>query len=113
MYLENIIEKRGANFAEELRLVERIILDAHPAITRAKKYGLPFYVLKKGVFYLDVQKDKPILAAVYGFRLDSVSALLDFTGRTRIGHYSLLDLDARKLQEIAAIVDAAIEFDLR
>jgi hypothetical protein len=113
MNLEYIIEKRGMNYAEELRMVERFILDAHPAITSAVKYGLPFYLLKKGIFYLDIQKGKPLLGVVYGVHLESVSAILDFTGRKQIGHYSLVDLNEQKYQDIITIIDAGIEFDLR
>lgn len=113
MTIEDLIEKKGSEFAEELRCIHRLILDSHPAIFATVKYGLPFYCMNKNVFYVDVQNGKPLLALVYGFKLEGISDLLDFTKRSQIGHYFLNDLNEEKYAEIIMLIDSAIEFDLR
>ncbi len=112
MTIEDLIEKKGSKFSEELRSIHRLILDSHPGVFTTVKYGLPFYCMNKNVFYIDVQNGRPLLALFYGFRLDEISELLDFTKRTRIGHYFLEDLDAKKYEEIITLIDAAIQLDI-
>jgi len=105
-------EKKGGAFTNELSLVHRLILDAHPAIYRTVKYGYPFYCMKKNLFYLDVQKDRPLLALVYAYKMTDVIELLDFTGRTQIGHYFIDNLSDKKLAEVGLLIDTAVQFDL-
>lgn len=112
MNLESIIEKRGQHCAEELRLTRNLIISAHPAISEATKYGLPFFSLNRIMAYLDVQKGKPLVAFMNGTKFGELSAELDFTKRTRVGHFSLVDLNEKKYEVLCALIDAAVEFDL-
>lgn len=111
MNLEDVIEKRGQHCAEELRLTRNLVLGAHPAITECIKYGLPFFSLKKDLAYMDVQKGKPLIAFMNARHFGELSDELDFTNRTRVGHFSLLNFSEERYILLATIIDAAIEFD--
>lgn len=112
MNLESIIEKRGQHCAEELRFTRNLVLDSHLGITESVKYGLPFFSLKRILAYMDVQKGKPILAFMNGTKLGELSKELDFTKRTRVGHFSLVDLDDKRHEILCALIDVAVEYDL-
>lgn len=112
MNLESVIEKRGQHCAEELRFTRRLILDAHPAITESVKYGLPFFSIKRIMAYMDVQKGKPLVAFMNGTQFGELSQELDFTGRKRVGHFFLTDLDDKKHEILCALIDAAVQYDL-
>lgn len=113
MIVEELIEKNGGAFAMELRLVDQVVRNAHPAIVATRKYGMPFYVLKKNLFYLSTMNDRPRIGVVYGVHLETISSLLDFTKRTQIGHYFLDNLSEEGYAELVTIIDAAIAYDLR
>ena len=112
MNLESIIEKRGQHCAEELRLTRKLVLDAHPAIQESIKYGLPFFSIKRIMGYMDVQKEKPLIAFMNGTKFGELSAELDFTGRKRVGHFFLTDLDDERYEILCALIDLAVEYDL-
>lgn len=112
MNLEEIIEKRGQHSAEELRIARNLVLSAHPAIYETVKYGLPFFYLKKPLAYLDAQKGKPLLAFMNGTKFGALTNELDFTGRVRVGHFSLIDLNEKRYEIMCALIDTAIEYDL-
>jgi len=112
MNLESIIEKRGQHCAEELRLARRLILDSHLGIKESVKYGLPFFSLKRIMAYMDVQKGKPLVAFMNGTKFGELSKELDFTGRKRVGHFFLDDLDEKKHEVLCALIDVAVEYDL-
>ncbi|NVK65427.1 MAG: DUF1801 domain-containing protein [Flavobacteriales bacterium] len=112
MNLESVIEKRGQHCAEELRFTRRLILDSHPAITESVKYGLPFFSIKRIMAYMDVQKGKPLVAFMNGTKFGELSKELDFTGRKRVGHFFLTDLDDQRHEILCALIDAAVEYDL-
>ncbi|MDB0037766.1 DUF1801 domain-containing protein [bacterium] len=112
MNLEFVIEKRGQHCAEELRFTRNLILDSHLGITESVKYGLPFFSLKRILAYMDVQKGKPIVAFMNGTTFGELSNELDFTGRKRVGHFSLVDLDDKRNEILCALIDVAVEYDL-
>jgi hypothetical protein len=112
MNLESIIEKRGQHCAEELRLSRKLILDSHPAIKESVKYGLPFFSLKRIMAYMDVQKGKPLVAFMNGTKFGELSKELDFTGRKRVGHFFLTDLDDERYAILCSLIDVAVEYDL-
>jgi hypothetical protein len=89
-----------------------MILSSHPGIELKKKYGLPMYVLKKNVVYLDIQKGKPIIGIVYGIHLKEIHSHLDFTGRTQIGHFSLDNMNESRYDDLYIVLATAIEFGL-
>lgn len=111
MNLEEVIERRGQHCQEELRFARNLVLSSHPAITESIKYGLPFFTLKKDIAYLDVQKGKPLIAFMNARHFGELSEVLDFTNRTRVGHFSLVDFSEERSILLASIIDAAIEFD--
>lgn len=112
MNLESIIEKRGQQCAEELRFTRNLVLDSHLGIAESVKYGLPFFSLKRVLAYMDVQKGKPLIAFMNGTKFGELSKKLDFTGRKRVGHFSLMDLTDDRREILCALIDVAIEYDL-
>ena len=75
------------------------------------KYGLPFLSLKRILAYMDVQKGKPLVAFMNGTHFGNLSAELDFTGRKRVGHFSLINLNDNRYEILCALIDAAVEYD--
>ncbi|MCJ8290208.1 MAG: hypothetical protein HRT58_11145 [Crocinitomicaceae bacterium] len=112
MNLESVIEKRGEHCAEELRFTRNLILSSHLGINESIKYGLPFFSLKRIMAYMDVQKGKPIVAFMNGTKFGELSKELDFTGRKRVGHFSLANLNEKRHEILCALIDVAIEYDL-
>lgn len=112
MIIEQKIKHHGDIYGETLRLVKDLVMNAHPGIRLVKKYTLPFFQLKKDICYLDIQKGKPILGIVQGIHIDSIRELLDFKGRKFVGHYSLLDLNEVRLNDLQFIIDEIIIHDL-
>lgn len=112
MNLESVIEKRGEHCAEELRFTRKLILDSHLGIKESVKYGLPFFSLKRILAYMDVQKGMPLVAFMNGTKFGELSKELDFTGRKRVGHFFLNDLDDKRHEILCALIDVAIEYDL-
>lgn len=108
----NYFRSKDQRHMEILEQVAQFLETSHPAMQLQKKYGLPMFVLKKNIAYLDIQKDIPLIGIVYGIHLKEIHHLLDFTGRTQIGHFHLTDLDDEKLNELHTIIFTAIEFDL-
>ena len=112
MNLEFIIEKRGQHCGEELRFARQLLLDSHLGIKESVKYGLPFFSLKRILAYMDVQNGKPLVAFMNGTQFGELSKELDFTGRKRVGHFFLTDLDDKKHEILCALIDVAVEYDL-
>lgn len=108
MIIEQKIKHHGGIHAETLRITRDLILSSHPGIQLKLKYTLPFFTLKKDLCYIDIQKNKPILGVINGINLTNVRDLLDFTGRKYVGHYSLLNLDEKRLPELQFIIDEMI-----
>lgn len=112
MTIDDFFKTTGGPHREVLRQIDQILLNAHPAMEIKKKYGIPMYVMRKNIAYLDVQKGAPIIGFVYGIHLNDVNHLLDFTGRKQIGHLSLLNLDDSKIDDLLTVLYSAIDFDL-
>ncbi len=60
---------------------------------------------------MDVQKGKPLIAFMNARHFGELSEVLDFTNRTRVGHFSLIDFSEERYLLLISIIDAAIEFD--
>lgn len=112
MMIDHFVEVKGAPFRDVLLQTHALIMDAHPAITHSSKWSLPFYTLKKNLFYLDVQKGRPLVGVYQGFRLPEIQELLDMTNRTRIGHFYLDDFNEDRLAELITIIDTVVAYDL-
>ncbi|OFZ12808.1 MAG: hypothetical protein A3D92_00750 [Bacteroidetes bacterium RIFCSPHIGHO2_02_FULL_44_7] len=113
MTLERYFERQSADHSALLRQVHQLILDQHPGIQALIKYGIPFYVLRKNLCYLCIQKNKVILGIVEGHRLHSVYSLLDFTGRTQIGHLAIDPMTEQRYSDLMVVLATAIEYDLQ
>ncbi len=113
MPTHHYFEAQNPTHHEILFLVHDAILNSHPAVQSVIKYGVPFYVLKKNLCYLCIQKDKPVLGIVEGYRLESIHDLLDFTGRKQIGHFPLSDMDEKRYNDLLRVIETAVDFDLK
>ena len=69
-------------------------------------------VLTKSVVYLDIQKGKPLVGVVYGVRLKEIHSLLDFTGRTQMGRFSLEKMTEARYDKLFVVLANAMEFEL-
>lgn len=112
MSVEQFFHTKGIAHTSILTQVHQLILDMHPGIQSSIKYTVPFYSLKKNVFYLDVQKGVPILGIVEGYRLMEIKALLDFTKRKQIGHFQLVNMNEERYELLIMVIKTAIDFDL-
>ncbi|MCH2224080.1 MAG: hypothetical protein MK066_04870 [Crocinitomicaceae bacterium] len=112
MNYDLFLETVDSKYKEAFVLTRDLILNSHPAITIVTKYGYPFFVLKKNLFYVGVQNSQPFIGVCYAYKMPNILSLLDMTGRTRIGHFSLKDLNQTRYEELVAIVDATIAHDL-
>ena len=75
MTIDSFFQTKGHDYSELLHQVDQMILSTHPGIQLKKKYGLPMYILKKNVVYLDIQKGKPLVGVVYGIHLKEIHSL--------------------------------------
>lgn len=112
MNYDIFLETKGSEHREAFALVRDLILNSHPAIQQVTKYGYPFFVLKKNLFYVGMQKGVPFIGVCYAFKIPEILPLLDMTGRSQIGHFSLVDLNQQRYEELVTVVDAAVHFDL-
>ena len=113
MTIDNFFLTKGHEHRSILQQVDQLIRDSHPGIELKKKYGLPMYVLKKNLVYLDIQKGKPLMGVVYGIHLVEIHPLLDFTGRKQIGHFSLEQMNEKRFADLLTILASTVDFDLR
>ena len=112
MITDRFFQKHDQRHMEVLEQVAQILNSAHPGVQLKRKYGIPMFVLKKNIAYLDIQKDTPIMGVVYGIHLEAIHHLLDFTGRKQIGHFQLTDLDEDKIEKLHTVIFTAVDFDL-
>lgn len=113
MTVAQYIDDQAPELQEELWSFHHFILQAHPAIRATLKYGVPFYVLKKNLCYLCVQKNKVVLGIVDAYLQPSIFDLVDFTGRKQIGHFIWNKPDDQCYTDLQRVLTEAIEFDLR
>jgi hypothetical protein len=113
MGIERYFSEHGNDHIAILQQVHGFILDTHPGILAAIKYTVPFYTLKKGLFYFSVQKNVPILGVVQGHLLKEVHHLLDFTNRKQVGHFQLTNMTEQRYTDLFSVIAAAVEFDLK
>lgn len=112
MTIDSFFRTKGEDHWELLHQVDQMILSSHPGMVLKKKYGLPMYVLTKNVVYLDIQKGKPLVGVVYGIHLKEIHSLLDFTGRSQIGHFSLENMTEARYDDLYVVLASAVEFGL-
>ncbi|MFT6982969.1 MAG: hypothetical protein ACJAUD_001740 [Crocinitomicaceae bacterium] len=112
MTIDSFFRTKGEGHWELLHQVNQMILSSYPGVVLKKKYGLPMYVLTKNVVYLDIQKGKPLVGVVYGIHLKEIHSLLDFTGRTQIGHFSLENMTEASYDDLYVVLATAVEFGL-
>lgn len=112
MSLDDFIARKGAEHEAVLRTASQFILNAHPAMHVSIKWSLPVFQLKKNLIYMDVQKNIPLLGFMDSLQLEGMQSLLDYTGRKQIGHFYLLPLDQVCMENMALLVDTAIQLDL-
>ena len=70
------------------------------------------FFLTKNVVYLDIQKGKPLVGVFYGIHLKDIHSLLDFTGRSQIGHFSLENMTEERYDDLYVVLATALEFGL-
>lgn len=112
MHIALYIESQDPSLQEKLWAFHRFISDSHPAIQTTIKYGVPFYVLKKNLCYLCVQKGKVVLGFIDAHLQPGLHEFVDFTGRSQIGHFVWQTLDDRCFTDLHQALTQAIEFNL-
>ncbi|MCR9170945.1 MAG: DUF1801 domain-containing protein [bacterium] len=112
MNFESYLEKKDPKHHEVLRLVHDQMLAAHPGIQLVKKWGLPVFMLKKNVAYLDVQKDRPLLGIMYMKDIPGMNQLTFVGNRNQIGHFYLDGMDDARFSELLTVIEMAVSHDL-
>lgn len=112
MNFESYLSKKDLKHREVLRTVHEQMLSMHPAIQLVKKWGLPVYVLKKNVAYLDVQSDRPLLGIMYMKDIPGMNKLLHVGNRTQVGHFYLDGMNDKRYAELLTVIEIAVSFDL-
>jgi hypothetical protein len=54
----------------------------------------------------------PLVGGVYGIHLKEIHSLLDFTGRSQIGHFSLENMTEARYDDLYVVLTTAVEFGL-
>jgi len=112
MIFSEYLEKKDPKHHDALRLVHDQFMSAHPGIQLVKKWGLPVFMLKKNVAYLDVQKDRPLLGIMYAKDLPAIKRLLVIGERKQVGHFYLDELNDQRYAELLTVIEIAISHDL-
>ena len=112
MNVETYFFEKCPDHREILQQVHQFIVESHPGVRASIKYTVPFYSLKKDMFYLCVQKGIPILGVSKGYLLAEIHHLLDFTNRKQIGHFQLVGMDEQRYTDLLFVIATAVDFDL-
>ncbi|GAB5417424.1 MAG: hypothetical protein Crog4KO_30060 [Crocinitomicaceae bacterium] len=112
MNFEEYLSKKDPKHHEILRTVHNQMLASHPAMQLVKKWGLPVFMLKKNVAYLDVQKDRPLLGIMYMKDIPGMDKLTVVGNRTQIGHFYLDEMNDERFSELLAVIEIAVTHDL-
>lgn len=112
MNAELYFEAQDRAIRERLWTFHRFILASHPGIRSTIKYGVPFYVLRKNLCYLCVQKGKIVLGIVDAHHQPEIHPFLDFTGRSQIGHFVWSATDQACFTDIHQVLTQIIDHDL-
>jgi len=112
MIFEEYLSKKDPKHHDVLRLVHDQMMAAHPAMQLVKKWGLPVFVLKKNVAYLDVQKDRPLLGIMYMKEIPGMDKLTYVGNRTQIGHFYLDGMSDARFSELLTVIEIAVSHDL-
>lgn len=112
MNFEEFLSKKDPKHHDVLRMVQDQVLAAHPAMQLVKKWGLPVFMLKKNVAYLDVQNDRPLLGIMYMKDIPGMNKLLHVGNRTQIGHFYLDGMNDERFAALLSVIEIAVSFDL-
>ena len=112
MNFEEYLSKKDPKHHDVLRLVHDQMMAAHPAMQLVKKWGLPVFMLKKNVAYLDVQKDWPLLGIMYMKEIPGMDKLTYVGNRTQIGHFYLDGMNDARFSELLTVIEIAVSHDL-
>lgn len=112
MNFEAYLEIKDPKHHEVLRLVHDQMMAAHPGMQLVKKWGLPVFMLKKNVAYLDVQKDRPLLGIMYMKDIPGMGKLTYVGNRMNIGHFYLDGMDDNRFSELLTVIEIAVTHDL-
>jgi len=112
MNFEEYLSKKDSKHHEILRTVHDQMLASHPGMQLVKKWGLPVFMLKKNVAYLDVQKDRPLLGIMYMKDIPGMDKLTYVGNRTQIGHFYLDGMNETRYSELLTVIEIAVSHDL-
>jgi hypothetical protein len=112
MNFEEFLSKKDSKHHDVLRMVQDQVLATHPAMQLVKKWGLPVFMLKKNVAYLDVQNDRPLLGIMYMKDIPGMNKLLHVGNRTQIGHFYLDGMNDERFAALLSVIEIAVSFDL-
>ena len=112
MNFEDYLLKQNARHRDSLRLVHDECIAAHPGMQLVKKWGLPVFMLKKNIAYLDDQKDRPLLGVMDAKKIPGISDILYFGNRKQVGHFYIEDLSEERFSELRTIIEIAVSYDL-
>ncbi len=112
MNFEEYISRKDPKHHDVLRMVHNQMMASHPGMRLVKKWGLPVFMLKKNVAYLDVQKDRPLLGIMYMKDIPGMDKLTFVGNRTQIGHFYLDDMNDARFSELLTVIEIAVSYDL-
>lgn len=112
MDFEAFLHIKDPKHHDILRMVQEQLLASHPAMQLVEKWGLPVFLLKKNVAYLDVQKDRPLLGIMYMKDIPGMNKLLHVGNRTQVGHFYLDGMNDDRYTALLTVIEIAVSFDL-
>lgn len=112
MNFEEYISRKDPKHHDVLRMVHNQMMASHPGMRLVKKWGLPVFMLKKNVAYLDVQKDRPLLGIMYMKDIPGMDKLTFVGNRTQIGHFYLDGMNDARFSELLTVIEIAVSYDL-
>jgi len=112
MNFEEYISRKDPKHRDILHLVHDQMMASHRGMQLVKKWGLPVFMLKKNIAYLDVQKDRPLLGIMYMKDIPGMDKLTFVGNRTHIGHFYLDGMDDVRFSELLTVIEIAVTHDL-
>jgi hypothetical protein len=112
MNFEEYLDKKDPKHHEVLRMVHDQVMASHPGMQLCKKWGLPVFMLKKNVAYLDVQKDRPLLGIMHMKDIPGMDKLTYVGHRTQVGHFYLDGMNEQRFSELLTVIEMAVSHDL-
>lgn len=112
MIFNEYLDKKEERHHDVLRIVHDQFLASHPGIRLERKWGLPVFMLRKNIAYLDVQKGRPLLGIMYAKDIPAMKNLLEIGNRKQVGHFYLDNMNDNRFAELLAVIEIAISHDL-